>query len=215
MSGCQTRSVDALTVIVGSLDALRDECERRDVLIVEAGADVVVVPTAAAFSGAPESAWAVASALRDVGAAVEAVMVIDRGGASDEHCASRIANADLVVLCDGSPLHARTVWRGTPVGEAIGAARRVVAVAQVASVLGDVMVDPRGGAPTTGLGYRPGLVVTAPSSEEQLARTRSLLSTTEVLAVVGADGVLACEGQRWRVVRGDVVLTRGDDDVTL
>jgi len=79
-------------------------------------------------------------------------MVVDRVSAGENHFATRIVEASLVVLCDGSALHARSVWRDTPVGEALARARSLVAVGASASVLGEVMIDPRGGAPTTGLG---------------------------------------------------------------
>ncbi len=102
-------------------------------------------------------------------------MVTDRAGAAEPYFAQRVAAADVVVLIDGSALHARSVWRDTPVGARDRRRATGGRVGSVASVLGEVMVDPRGGAPTTGLGYRHGPVLCAPASGEQLARTRSLL----------------------------------------
>lgn len=168
---------------------------------------MVIVPTAAAFIGA-EGAAIELSAVLDDSAKVEALMNVDRSSSAEPYFVERISDADLVVLCDGSPLHAKSVWHETPIGEALRAARCVIAIGTVASVLGDVMIDPRGGAPTTGLGYRSGLVIGSPASEEQLTRTRTLLGADELLAVVGLDGVVVHDGTTWRYVTGEVQVTR-------
>jgi quercetin dioxygenase-like cupin family protein len=47
-----------------------------------------------------------------------------------------------------------------------------------------------------------------------MLRTRSLLSDV-TLVVVGPTGILHHDGERWRVVAGDVVVTRGHDAVEL
>ena len=127
-------------------------------------------------------------------------MHLDRSSSDEPYFAQRVREADIVVLSDGSPLHAKSVWHQTPIGEAIRDAPLVVTIGSVSSVLFDTMIDPRGGAPTTGLGYREGLVVTTSASEEQLARTRTLLGDDAILAVLGASGVLHGDGARWRVV---------------
>jgi hypothetical protein len=110
-----------------------------------------------------------------------------------------VREADMVVLSDGSPLHAKSVWHQTPVGEALRDAPLVVTIGSVTSVLFETMIDPRGGAPTTGLGYREGLVVTTSASEEQLSRTRTLLGDDAVLAVLGdsAGGRRAMARDHW------------------
>ena len=190
------------TVVAGSLAAYAS-CALRP----QTGADVVVVTTASAFRGAAQAALEVASAFEESGATFEALMALDRASSDDAYFAARIARADLVVVTDGSPLHAKSVWRASAVGDALGAAT-LVAIGSIATVLGDVMIDPRGGAPTTGLSYRSGLVVTVPASPDQLDRTRSLLGEKYVLAVLGPSGVIAGNGDTWRVVRGEVVLTR-------
>jgi hypothetical protein len=107
------------------------------------------------------------------------------------------------------------VWHQTPIGDAIRDAPVVVTIGSVSSVLFETMIDPRGGAPTTGLAYREGLVVTTSSSAEQLSRTRTLLGDDVVLAVLGASGVLHGDGARWRVLTGDVTTTRGQVNVEL
>ena len=207
--------MSATTVAVGSLEGLRSVLIGGSLLGLDAGADVVVVPTAAAFVGAAEAARAVAEVCEPFDLRVEALMVADRTSAGEPYFAERLASADLVVLCDGSPLHARAVWRATPVGEGIDRASRLLAVGSVASVLGAVMIDPRGGAPTTGLGYRDGLVFAVPASDEQLIRTRSLMPAGLALVVLGPRGVVLNDGSGWRVVTDDVVVTRGHDVAVL
>lgn len=201
----------ATTILVGSLDALARTLEEGS-WPLEEGADVVVVPTAAAFTGMTEAAVAlaasVASTERYGSIRVEALMIHDRSASAEPYFAERLRAADAVVLGDGAALHARSVWRDSPVGEAIAQSPCLVAVGSVASVLNETMIDPRGGAPTTGLGYRSGPVVTVPAGREQLARTRALLGESATLCVLGPMGAIIHEGRRWRA-SGDVEVTRG------
>ncbi|HVB51329.1 MAG TPA: hypothetical protein VND89_06295 [Acidimicrobiales bacterium] len=203
------------TIVVGSLVALRDVLETGELVALGSGADVVIVPTAAAFTGIAEAAIELSSLFDDLDVQVEALMIADRASCAEPYFARRLSEADLVVLSDGSALHAKSVWRGTPVGEAIRDARRLVAVGSCASVLGDVMIDPRGGAPTTGLGYRVGLATGVLASEEQLARTRALLGDDVALAVLGPRGAVHFDGTAWRSSSDDVVVTRGETVVAL
>lgn len=203
------------TIVVGSLVALRDVLETGELVTLASGADVIVVPTAAAFTGIAEAAIELSSVFDELDVKVEALMIGDRASCAEPYFAQRLSEADLVVLSDGSALHAKSVWRGTPVGEAIRDARRLIAVGSCASVLGDVMIDPRGGAPTTGLGYRLGLATSVRASDEQLARTRALVGDDVTLAVLGPHGVVHFDGATWRSSSDDVVVTRGDTVVVL
>jgi hypothetical protein len=197
------------TFAVGSLDAL-GALLRNGPLTLRDDADVVVVPTAAAFIGFTEAAVLTGATFDELDVRVEALMVSDRAATNDSYLVERLVNADVVVLCDGSPLHARAVWRANAFGDAINAASTLVAIGAVSSVLGDVMIDPRGGAPTTGLGYRNGAALCVPSSVDQMSRTRSLLGD-ELLVVLGPSGVVHHDGKRWSVVAGAVVVTRGHE----
>ena len=201
------------TYAVGSLDALRAVL-RGGPLELGADADVVIVPTAAAFTGTLEAALHTSAVFDDLDVRVEALMVSDRAATNDDYYLQLLATADLVVLCDGSALHARSVWRANDFGNAINAASTLVAIGEVASALGDVMIDPRGGAPTTGLGYRGGAALSVPASDEQMSRTRSLLSDV-TLIVVSPSGVVRHDGEKWSVVTGEVTVTRGHDVVEL
>jgi hypothetical protein len=203
------------TVAAGSLEALAELLAQGGIIPLTGDSDVVVVPTAAAFIGAAEAAIELSVLFESSGARVEALMHVDRSSSDEPYFAQRIRDADVVVLCDGSPLHAKSVWHETPVGEAIRQAPCLVGIGAVSSVLFETMIDPRGGAPTTGLGYREGLVVTTSSSEEQLSRTRTLLGDDDILAVLGVTGVVSSDGTRWRVTSGEVTTTRAQEAVLL
>jgi hypothetical protein len=194
------------TVVAGSLVAAG---AAPSVRALGARGDVVLLATAAAFSGATEAALRAADDLAGLGARIEGLMVVAREDARDPYFARRVGEADLVVLLDGAALHARSVWRDSPVGEAIAASEGLVAIGDVASVLFEVMIDPRGGAPTTGLGYRRGIAVTTRASDDQLRRTRTLLGEDVDLVVLGPDGVVVGEGASWRVEAGEAEVTRG------
>src|SRR5271170_3393713 len=96
------------TFAVGSLDALRTLL-RDGPLVVPEGANVVIVPTAAAFIGLTESAVLTGAVFDEFDVHVEALMVADRVATGDPFWTERVRGADLVVLCDGSALHARSV----------------------------------------------------------------------------------------------------------
>jgi len=212
-SGCETRHMGSSTYAVGSLVALRTLLREGPISVAE-HADVVIVATAAAFIGITETVLLTSAAFDEFDVRLEALMVSDRAATTDPYWTERLTSADLVVLCDGSPLHARSVWRANPFGEAIDAAATLVAIGAVSSVLGDVMIDPRGGAPTTGLGFRSGAALCLTASDDQMVRTRSLLSDV-ALVVIGPTGIVHHDGGHWTVVAGDVVVTRGHDVIDL
>jgi hypothetical protein len=203
------------TFALGSLQGLATLLGDHETLRRADNADVVLVPTAAAFTGITESAVAIAAVFDGYDVRVEALMAGDRLALSDPYFARRIGEADLVVLGDGSPLHARSVWRASDVGAAIDASTTLIAIGSVATVLGDVMIDPRGGAPTTGLGYRSGAALCLAASDEQMTRTRSLLASDVALVTLGPTGIVHYGDSGWCVVRGEVIVTRGQDSATL
>jgi len=213
--GGRIQGVQVTTVVVGSLEALREVLAKGELLDVSLGTDVVVVPTGAAFSGLTESAVELAAVFEGTGAKVETLMIGERDASFEPRFVERLNGADLVVLSDGSALHAKSAWQATPVGEAIRSCPRLVAVGSCASVLGAVMIDPRGGAPTIGLGYREGLALGVNASEEQLTRTRKLLGTDVAFAVLGPRGVVHFDGTKWHQGSDDVVVTRGHEVVEL
>ncbi len=189
---------------VGSLDALRSP-EISDVV---AASRVCVLATAAAFRGPSDAIAEVVAEPVWGDATMISVAAIDRQSANDATVVDEVSNADLVVLVDGAVLHARSVWRASALGAAM-ATSRLVAVGSVGSVLGTTMIDPRGGAPTTGMGLFDAVVLSVPAGKEQTLRTRELLADGCTLIELGARSILTYEG-RW-IVRdnADLVITRG------
>jgi cyanophycinase len=211
-AGCETIGVERSIAAVGSVAAFATYLSDQSLSARTPGADLVVLPTAAAFTGIAQAAVGVARVCDEFNVTVEALMVGDRASTSEIYFASRILEATMVVLCDGSSLHALSVWRDSPVGEALARTRRIIAIGASASVLGEIMIDPRGGAPTVGLGLFSGVAFCAPAVEDQLQRTRSLLDEQTALVVLGARGVLTYDSGEWRVaVDDDVVVSRGLD----
>jgi len=126
-------------------------------LLEGAGADeVAVLPTAAAFER-PERAVAHAVAhFKVLGATVREVPVLGRHDAYEPAHVEAVRSARFTYLTGGSPLHLRSVLKETPLWTALLEAWRaggaLVGSSAGAMVLGDPMVDPRGGAFTLGLG---------------------------------------------------------------
>jgi cyanophycinase len=127
------------------------------------GTDVVVLPTAAAFEHPERIDTAAAAHFGALGASVEVLPVLHRREAEDESLAEVVRDAQLVYLADGSPLHLRSVLKGSALFAGLRAAYRSGAVVAAsgagATVLCDPMVDPRGGAYTVGLGLVADLAV--------------------------------------------------------
>ena len=125
--------------------------------------EVAVLPTAAAFER-PERAVASAVAHFDaLGVKVRAVPVLARPDAHEPEHVEAVRTARFIYLTGGSPLHLRSVLKETPLWEALLEVWRqgsgVAGSSAGAMVLGDPMVDPRGGAFTLGLGLLENLAV--------------------------------------------------------
>jgi cyanophycinase len=118
--------------------------------------EVVVLPTAAAYEHPARQVEAATAWFAGFGAKVRGVMVLARPDADEAEAAAVVGDAGFVYLGAGSPLHLRSVLKDTAVWSALTrawAGGAVVAGSSAgAMVLGDPMVDPRGGALTLGLG---------------------------------------------------------------
>jgi len=144
-------------------------------------AEVVVLPTAAAYEH-PQRAVDTARAWFDrFGATVRGLMILSRRDAMEEGAAEDLRAARFIYLSGGSPMHLRSVLKDTPAWSAIVEAWRGGAVLAGSSagamVLGDSMVDPRGGALTLGLGLLERIAVLPHYdtwSEEKAHRTVQL-----------------------------------------
>jgi cyanophycinase len=182
-------------------------CEEIDRRLLEASGarDVVVLPTAAAYWH-PEKAIETAGAyFSGLGATVKACMVLRRADAEDRGHAGMVRAARFLYLAGGSVLHLRSVLKSSPVWDALveaWAAGAVLAGSSAgAMVLGDAMVDPRGGALTLGLGLLPQLAVLPHAgdwSEEKTHRTVRLASGgLRIAAIDERTGLLRAPDGRW------------------
>lgn len=163
-----------------------------DLLAASGGNDVLILPTAAAYEH-PERAVETAAGWFDrIGGQARGLMVLGRADAEDQVNADAVASASFIYLGGGSPLHLRSVLKESKVWTALLHAWQQGAVVAASSagamVLGDPMVDPRGGAFTLGLGLVEQLAViphhdTWPA--ERAHRTMQLVSKGVVL--VGID----------------------------
>jgi cyanophycinase len=139
-------------------------CDFDAELLVAAGTDeVLVLPTAAAYEHPERTVFGAAQWFESLGARVEGLMVLTRRDAQDEGAAAVVARSRFIYLGPGSPLHLRSVLKGSLVWDALVASWQAGAVLAGSSagamVLTDPMVDPRGGALTVGLGLVDGLAI--------------------------------------------------------
>jgi cyanophycinase len=133
-------------------------------LLAAAGArEVVVLPTAAAFEHPDRVVDRAVAAFESLGAKVKPLMVLHRSDAEEQKTADIVRKAKFVYLADGSPLHLRSVLKGSALWEAILVAYHAGGVLAAsgagATLVCDPMVDPRGGAYTVGLGVVANLAV--------------------------------------------------------
>ena len=117
-------------------------------------------------------------------------MVLGRADAEDPANAAAVRAAWFVYLGGGSPMHLRSVLKGSAVWEALLEAWRDGAVVAGSSagamVLTDPMVDPRGGALTVGLGMIEHLAVIPHFGDENAEKVhRSVALAAPGLPVVG------------------------------
>ncbi len=175
-----------------------------DASLLEAlGADeVAVLPTAAAFER-PERAVATAAAhFEALGARVREVPVLGRQDAYDSAHVEAVRSARFLYLTGGSPLHLRSVLKETPLWTALLEAWRagaaLVGSSAGAMVLGDPMVDPRGGAFTLGLGLVESIAVVPHLGEAAEHRTLRLAPQGVHLLGLPEQTAVVKDGNGWR-----------------
>ena len=119
-------------------------------------------------------------------------------------------------------MHLRGVLKGSAAWDALVSAWRDGCVLSASSagamVLGDPMIDPRGGAFTLGLGLLPGLAVLAHADtwgEERMRRTRKLAGVHLMLASIAErTALLRSPDGTWSVAgEGTVTLHEGGTTV--
>jgi cyanophycinase len=195
-----------------------------DLLAASGGADVLVLPTAAAYEHPDRAVETARAWFAGLGGTVRPLNVLTRADAMDEGSAATVRDARFVYLSGGSPLHLRSVLKETPVWDALVAAWEDGAVVAGSSAgamaLCDPMVDPRGGALTVGLGLVENLAV-VPHAEEDVAahhrRTLELAGDDLVVAAVAERTALLRDPDwGWRVAgAGGVTVLLGGREVGL
>jgi cyanophycinase len=160
----------------------QDRCSFDAELLATSGAtEVLVLPTAAAYERPARAVETATQYFAGLGAAVRGLMVLGRPDANDEANAEAVRAARFIYLGDGSSLHLRSVLKESKVWQALEEAWHDGAVlagsAAGGMVLGDPMIDPRGGAFTIGLGMIEQLALLPHAdtwSPEKAHRTYSL-----------------------------------------
>jgi cyanophycinase len=185
-------------------------------------ADVVVLPTAAAFEHPERIGDTAQQHFAPLGVGTRTLPVLNRRDAEDAANAKAIGAARFIYLADGSPMHLRSVLKGSALYEAMLDAFRggavVAASGAAATVLCDPMVDPRGGAYTVGLGFVEGLAVFpyhGTAADHLLARSIDLKPPEAILTGIDAETALVREpGPSWSVAGAGVVTIYGADGPT-
>ena len=125
--------------------------------------EVLVLPSAAAFEHPERVATRAQEYFDALGVKTKCPMVLRRADADDPKLVEEVRKARAVYLADGSPLHLRSVLKGSALWESILSVFHggglLVASGASATLVCDPMVDPRGGAFTVGLGVIAGLAV--------------------------------------------------------
>jgi len=222
---------DAMTVARKSRGTLallgggewHDGCRPIDeyLLDVSGATEVVVLPTASAFERPERVVDRAVAWFESLGAKVRPVMVLNRRDAQDDANVKALKGAAFVYLSDGSPLHLRSVLKESSLFAVLVAGYRnggvVAASGAGATVLGDPMVDPRGGAYTVGLGLVSNLAIFpyhGSAADHLLQRSVELLAEHAVLAGVDEHTALVhpADGQ-WRAVGQGAVTLYSDGRV--
>jgi cyanophycinase len=196
-------------------------CRELDASLLErsGGSEVVVLPTAAAFEHPERVIERATEWFASLGAGVRGLMVLNRRDAEADANVAAVNGARFVYVADGSPLHLRSVLKGSALYDEIVnvyAAGGVLAASGAgATVLCDPMVDPRGGAYTVGLGIVRGLAVFpyhGTAADHIRERSVDLLSHNAVLVGVDEQTAIVREGDgAWQVVgKGRVTVYRRD-----
>jgi cyanophycinase len=179
-----------LLALVGGAE-WQEGCEfDAELLAASGGTEVVVLPTAAAYERPERAVEQARSWFERFGGQVRELMVLSRRDAEDEQFAEVVRSSRFVYLGGGSPMHLRSVLKGSRCYQAILDAWRNGAVIAGSSagamVLTDPMVDPRGGALTVGLGLVRELAVIPHFGRESAEKVhRSVALAAPGLPVVG------------------------------
>jgi len=196
-----------------------DGCTFDAGLLEAAGADeVLVAPTGAAYEHPQRSVDRAVEWFATLGVRATGLGLLARPDASDPDVLAAIKGARALYLVGGSPMHLRSVLKDSPAWDALVEAWHAGALVAGsdagAMVLGDPMVDPRGGAFTLGLGLVANVAV-MPGHDHWSsdASHRTLKLSPPDLVIAGVDTATALirdPDGTWRSEGvGQVVVFRG------
>jgi cyanophycinase len=169
--------------------------------------EVLILPTAAAYEHPQRAVDTARGWFGRFGAEVRGLMVLGRNDAEDDGNAAAVRAARFIYLGGGSPLHLRSVLKDSKVWGALVAAwhdgATVAASSAGAMVLGDPMIDPRGGALTLGLGLIPGLAVLPHSDllspEKEQRSVRLATGDLRIATIDERTALVRSAGGVWRL----------------
>jgi cyanophycinase len=199
-----------------------DGCREFDTELLAAAEakEVVVLPSAAAFEHPERAAERATVYFESLGVKAVPLMVLRRAEAEDPDVVETVRTARAVYLSDGSPLHLRSVLKGSALWDAALASYHsgglLAASGAGATLVCDPMVDPRGGAYTVGLGVVPNLAVFPyHGTAAGHLRERSIDLLPQNAQLVGIDeetALIRGPSGAWRIAgAGKVTLYRGPD----
>jgi cyanophycinase len=184
--------------------------------------NVLIVPTAAAFEHPDRIVSRAVEWFGSLGAQATGLPVLNRRDAEADTHVAAMRVARFVYLADGSPLHLRSVLKGSPLFDALeyahGRGAVIAASGAGATVVCDPMVDPRGGAYTVGLGIVPGVAVFpdhAGAADHRRERSLELQPADAVLVGLDQQTAIVREASgQWKVMGpGHATLYRGGEAV--
>lgn len=191
-----TQSTIGTLALVGGRP-FTDGCDFDPLLLERSGADVVtVIPTAAAYEHPERLVEAATEHFSARGAKVDPLMALRRPDALVPELVERARTARFIYLVGESPMHLWSVMKNSPLWDAISQAwhdgATIAGSSAGARVIGDPMVDPRGGAFTVGLGLLANVAVLPHNNELSSERVRRTLAMApEGLPIVAIDDATA------------------------
>ena len=209
---------------VGGLE-WRDGCAfDAELLEASGGGEVLVLPTAAAYEWPKRAVESASAYFENFGATVRGLDVLQRRDAEKTENIEAVHKARFIYLADGSPLHLRSVLKGSSLWTALVEAWQSGAVVAGSSagamILGDPMVDPRGGAFTLGLGLISQLAI-VPHRErwtgDKARRMTQLIPRDVVVAEIEErTALIRWDKDRWELSGpGSVTLTLNSEPIEL
>jgi cyanophycinase len=191
-----------------------------DAEVVAPAGRVVVLTIASAYENPGKLAERARRWFGDLDVEVDVPDANDRRTAADPEVVRAVGDAPAIYLGSGSAQHLRSVLKGSPLWDALVGAWRsgaVLAGSQAgAAVLGDTMIDARGGGFSVGLGLYRGLAVLPRYNQwnaERIRRVQTLAPEGVLVAAVDErTGLLHRPGQGWSVSgAGRVQVLAGQD----